>query len=173
MSTYTWGSSRYLWGRGHSTHSIDSLSLSHHTPPPKQRFDLGAYFVSVGADWRWSAANERRVRDAMARHFAGQAAASPALVRYRCLRHTWACMRPSFEVGGQGRGEGFTVEHEEEKDGALVAWLAARPEVQLALTAPPDPHLLHDPEPWPRPLNLGPDPNPDPDLDPDPNLQVR
>ena len=106
------------------------------------------------------------MRDAMARHFAGQAAVRPALVRYRCLRHTWACMRPSFEVGGQGRGEGFTVQHEEEKDGALVAWLAARPEVQRALAAPPDPHLLHDPEPWPRPLNLGPDPDPDPDPDP-------
>ena len=55
------------------------------------------------------------MRDAMARHFAGQAAARPALVRYRCLRHTWACMRPSFEVGGQGRGEGFSVGHAEEK----------------------------------------------------------
>jgi hypothetical protein len=27
ISTYTRGSSRYVWGRGHSTHSIDSLSL--------------------------------------------------------------------------------------------------------------------------------------------------
>ena len=118
-----------IYGVGVTLLTPSTLSLSPHAPPPEQRFDLGAYFVSVGADWRWSAANERRVRDAMARHSAGQAAASPALVRYRCLRHTWACMRPSFEVGGQGRGQGFTVEHEEEKDGALVAWLAARPEV--------------------------------------------
>ena len=59
---------------------------------------------------------------------------NPNQVRYRCLRHTWACMQPSFEVGGQGRGEGFSVEHEEEKDGALVAWLAARPEPWLQLS---------------------------------------
>ena len=123
----------------------------------------------MGADWRWSAANERRVRDAMARRHAGQPAASPTPVRYRCLRHTWACMRPSFEVGGQGRGEGFNVEHEEEKDGALVAWLAARPEVQLTLLTGPGPEPLrnpdpgHDPDPHPAP-----DPYPDPDPAPGP-----
>ena len=38
------------------------------------------------------------------------------------------------QVGGQGRGEGFSVEHEEEKDGALVAWLAARSEPWLQLS---------------------------------------
>ena len=99
----------------------------------QQRFDLGAYFVSVGADWQWTAANERRVREAIARG-RDPTSANPTLVRYRCLRHTWACMQPSFEVGGQGRGEGFSVEHEEEKDGALVAWLAARPEPWLQVS---------------------------------------
>jgi hypothetical protein len=50
-----------------SLYSLYRLSPYSHTPSPEQRFDLGADFVAVGADWRWSAANERRVRDAMAR----------------------------------------------------------------------------------------------------------
>ena len=96
----------------------------------EQHFDLGAYFVSVGADWQWTGANELRVRNAMRR----QHVTEPTLVRYRCLRHTWACMRPSFEVGEQTRGEGFLAEFDEERDGALIAWLAARPEPWLQLS---------------------------------------
>ena len=58
-------------------------------------FDLGSYFRALGGDWRWAQATRRRVRSAMgARNVSG-----PALLRYWCKRHTWACMEPCLEVG--------------------------------------------------------------------------
>ena len=65
----------------------------------KMRFDLGSYFVAYGADWQWSPANEARVRAAMSKMRVG----GPTHVNYKCLRHTWACMVPSFEVGEERR----------------------------------------------------------------------
>ena len=110
-------------------------------------FDLGDYFVAIGADYRWSrGATYRRVAAAMA----ARNVTSPTLINYRCLHHTWACMRPVFEFGPMaeagpeddpsalnrpfarppGHAE-FTVETE--KDGAMLSWLASRTEPWLVL----------------------------------------
>jgi hypothetical protein len=131
-------------------------------------FDLGSYYRAMGGDWRWAQSTRRRVRAAMgARNVSG-----PALLRYWCKRHTWACMEPCLEVGPiskpplaalghtrleegciaqhsmahsgpyamlyallqegfAGPTESMCTTHEGEKDGHLLAWLAARPEPWL------------------------------------------
>ena len=66
-----------------------------HKASREEGFDLGDYFVAVGADYRWSRAAYRRVAAAMA----ARNVSAPTLINYRCVRHTWACMQPMFEVG--------------------------------------------------------------------------
>lgn len=107
-------------------------------------FDLGDYFVAVGADWRWSHAAHRRVSAAMR----ARNVSSPTLVRYSCGRHTWGCMRPELEWGPLGEPHpgygplsgGFAREpsrmsaaHESERDGALLSWFASSSEPWLLL----------------------------------------
>ena len=108
-------------------------------------FDLGDYFVGVDADYRWSRAAYRRVREAML----GRNVSAPMLVNYRCVKHTWACMQPMLEYGPLGppaKGDpanldgGFarepervTCTHEDEKDGFMVSWLASRTEPWILL----------------------------------------
>ena len=107
-------------------------------------FDLGDYFVAVGADYRWSRAAYRRVAAAMA----ARNISSPTLINYVCLRHTWACMNPMLEIGPMMASTkdpgllsgGFAQEpervnctHEAEKDGFIVSFLASRTEPWLLL----------------------------------------
>lgn len=123
-------------------------------------FDLGDYFVAVGADYRWSRAAHRRVAAAMAR----RNVSNPMLVQYSCLKHTWACMRPQLEwgplapvpldaadaAGAAGAAGGVApldqlsggfaqppasanCTHENERDGWMVAWFAQRKEPWLLL----------------------------------------
>ena len=113
----------------------------------REGFDLGDYFVAVGADYRWSRSAYRRVAAAMAARFN---VTSPTLISYRCLHHTWACMKPMFEVGPMAAPEpdddaaaldrGWAVpptpyffDHESEKDGAILSWLASRKDPWLLL----------------------------------------
>ena len=106
----------------------------------REGFDLGDYFVAVGGDYRWSRAAYRRVAASM---LAKYNLSSPTLVSYKCLHHTWACMKPMFEAGPMAapgpadeaaaldRGwdappTPYFFEHEAEKDGQILSWLSTR-----------------------------------------------
>jgi len=110
-------------------------------------FDLGDYFVAVGADYRWSRSTYRRVATSMAARFN---VTSPTIVSYHCQHHTWACMKPYFEVGPMAPAQPddepaaldrgydapptqYFFEHEHEKDGQILSWLAARRDPWLLL----------------------------------------
>ena len=97
--------------------------------PP--RFDLGFYFTALGADYRWSAHSQLAVRAAMA----ARNVTTPTIVQYSCAgRHTWACLRPRLQVVGSRRPQAVVeVPIEMEQAGALLAWLAARPEPWIVL----------------------------------------
>ena len=97
--------------------------------PP--RFDLGFYFTALGADYRWSAHSQLAVRAAMA----ARNVTTPTIVQYSCAgRHTWACLRPRLQVVGSSRPQDVVeVTIEMEQAGALLAWLAARPEPWIVL----------------------------------------
>ena len=112
-------------------------------------FDLGDYFVSIGADYRWSKATSRRVRAAMA----GRNVSVPMIASYYCRYHSWACMQPTIEWGPMDKNVADRLEtespgtfsylnagyvpgargrmacaHDQEHEGALLSWLASREE---------------------------------------------
>lgn len=127
------GRATFLWMEGR-------LPARGGKAPPRDNFDLGSYFQSLGADWRWNAKAEARVRAVHG------PTAIPARLQYRALfgrddRFIISAVGDSSKLGDGGSGfVGSTSLHgtrAAEHGGILLEYLSKRTEPWLVVDLRP------------------------------------
>ena len=127
------GRATYIW-RSDDFRAVNDriVPIDLQIPGHTRGIDLGYYFRTVGANFRWYWKTRQDVVRKMR-----SLGAEPYLAEYRCLRMSWACMQVQIKFGKLGRDglhdRKFPIKrifatYEDEKNGLLINWLASRPE---------------------------------------------